>query len=432
MALIAVMLLMLVSLAIGLLSANASRTELAIAHNQALDLRALAVAEAGVNMAKKQIENQYGIVDKELALNAGCTCATTGCNHGVGASGSGLEALGSLANATLAFDTVTPRCYRFAAFGGTGSDGYYVRVEDNHDEPIGVADAPLTDTDTSIRAISHGVVGTAERTIVATFKITPGTPPSGGFGIFGKELVSFGGSGGLANSYTMVGGVPVYGDDVVIQSNVEIDTGSSATVYGDLISGGTVDGDIPPTGTVTTGAPLVPDFAPVAACGPPFSGTSGIHLGAGGTYDPSNGKLVCGSSCGNVSFDPGTYCFGLFSLTGGATLTVTGPTIINVTDKFVAGGGAIVNTTMDPAQFQLNSSYVGKAAVSMTGGSGSFIQVYAPAGDVVVGGGGDLFGSIVGVNVEFTGGSRYHQHSGGGGGGTPGVVNVTSWHEVQN
>ena len=438
MALIAVMLLMLVSLAIGLLSANSSRTELAIAHNQALDLRALAVAEAGVNMAKKQIENQYGIVDKELALNAGCTCATTGCNHGVGASGSGLEALGSLANATLAFDTVTPRCYRYASFGGTGSDGYYVRVEDNHDEPIGVADAPLTDVDSTIRVISHGVVGTAERTLVATFKLTPGTPGSGGYGIFGKNLVSFGGNGSTIDSYTMVGGVPVYGSDAVIQSNVEVDTGSSATVQGDLISGGVVNGDNLPTGTITEGAPLV-TLTPIAACGPPYSGLSGIHFTGDGSYTPDGkeaGQLVCGSGC-TLTLDPGTYCFGDVTINGGATLTVTGPTTINLTGQFKGGGSQLNNTTKDSTLFVLNSSYVGKQAVDINGGGNTaYITIYAPNGDVAVGSsggaGGGIWGSIVGAVVEFTGGASYHQNTSGGGGGTPGIVEVRSWHEVQN
>ena len=425
MALIAVLLLMLVSLAIGLLSANSSRTERAIAHNQVLELRALAVAEAGINMLKKQIESHYGVVNSELALNGGCACATSTCNYGVGASGSGLEAIGSLANVTLPGDAIAPRCYRFAAFGGGASDGYYVRVEDNLDEPTGT-DQPLVDVDETIRVISHGVIGTAERTIVATFHVTPGTP--GGPGLFGKNSVQFDGGGGYADSYTMVGGVPQYAHDAVIRSNVIIDMGSSTVVYGDEISGGTVAGNPPVDGTITLGAPLL-NFPAVAACGPPFSGTSGIHFAGSGTYDTSNGKLVCGSSCGNVTFDPGTYCFGLVTLSGGATLTVTGPTVINVTDKFVAGGGAVVNTTMDPAQFQLNSSYVGKNAVSMTGGSGSFIQINVPGGDVVVGGGGDLFGSIIAANIDFTGGSRYHQN--GSGGGTPGVVNVSSWHEVE-
>jgi Tfp pilus assembly protein PilX len=68
-ALIAVLLLVLVSLGIGILSANSSRTELRIAHNEVLDLRALAVAEAGINQAKRAIEIHSNLND-ELAANA--------------------------------------------------------------------------------------------------------------------------------------------------------------------------------------------------------------------------------------------------------------------------------------------------------------------------------------------------------------------------
>jgi Tfp pilus assembly protein PilX len=76
------LLLVLVSLGIGLLSATASRTELRIAHNEVLDQRALAVAEAGVMHAKKLIAN--ATFDEALAANATGVCAAV-TGYGVGA-----------------------------------------------------------------------------------------------------------------------------------------------------------------------------------------------------------------------------------------------------------------------------------------------------------------------------------------------------------
>ena len=60
-------------------------------------------------------------------------------------------------------------------------------------------------------------------------------------------------------------------------------------------------------------AMLDPYPPPIAACGPPYSGMTGITLTGGASYDPSTGKLLSGSS-GNVTLDPGTYCFGLVTI----------------------------------------------------------------------------------------------------------------------
>src|SRR5438105_2766292 len=90
-ALIAVLLLVLVSLGIGLLSASSSRNELRISHNEVLDMRALAVAEAGIAQAKRAIE-AHANLNNELAANATGACnGFTGTNaDGVGTAASGL------------------------------------------------------------------------------------------------------------------------------------------------------------------------------------------------------------------------------------------------------------------------------------------------------------------------------------------------------
>jgi hypothetical protein len=209
--------------------------------------------------------------------------------------------------------------------------------------------------------------------------------------------------------------------------------GSSSFIYGNALSGGEIPVPPYPPGTATANAPaasLDPYPSPIAACGPPYSGTSGITLSGGASYNTSSGKLLTGSA-GNVTLAPGSYCFGLVTVAG--TLTVTGPTTINVTDKFVASSGSIVNnTTHDPAKLVLNSSVVGKDAVSLTGNADGFMTVNVPNGEVVVGGGGNFFGSIVGTEVSFTGGSCFHQNANATTPGTPGIVQVSSRHEVQN
>src|SRR3954466_2976304 len=64
--LVAVLLLAMISLVIAYLAANASRTELKIAHNLMVDMRALAVAEAGLLQARTLIAARDKL-DDELA-----------------------------------------------------------------------------------------------------------------------------------------------------------------------------------------------------------------------------------------------------------------------------------------------------------------------------------------------------------------------------
>jgi hypothetical protein len=77
----------------------------------------------------------------------------------------------------------------------------------------------------------------------------------------------------------------------------------------------------------------------------------------------------------------------------------------------------------------------------MTGGADAYMQIYAPGRDVVVGGGGSLFGAVIGggnaaigttgSKVSFTGGSQLHYDLALLGVGNVRTLITGAWAETQ-
>ncbi len=413
-ALVAVLLLVLVSLAIGLLSANSSRTELKISHNDVLDKRALAVAEAGLNEARQQIA-AHGVLNDELAVNSGGACT----GNGVGNASSGLANIGSAA--TLASDG---RCYRFSAFGGAATDGYYVRVEDNHDEATGT-DNPLADVDNSIYVVSHGVVGTAERIVKALYTLNSAQA------VYASDdiIISSSTIGSAAHPLRIGSGHTISQDSPPGSGSNPLSCSgpSRCAVYGSAVYGTTVQDPTKFSQGVTQAAAQT--LTAVAACGPPWSANSGITPSA--AYNASTG--VVNESGGVVTIAPGTYCFSDVTVSGGSgRLEVDGPspTIINLTGKLTFSGGAQVNnTTSSPDNLIVNSSNTTNNAVTVSGGSGTYMRINAPnpSALVTISGGSSAFnGSVKTYDFKITGGATLLDDA------DSSTVTLDNWREVQN
>jgi hypothetical protein len=58
---------------------------------------------------------------------------------------------------------------------------------------------------------------------------------------------------------------------------------------------------------------------------------------------------------------------------------------------------------------QVASSYTGNNGVTLSGGSGTYMTIYAPGTSVTVSGGGPLFGALVGKTLTVSGNSTIHQ-----------------------
>jgi hypothetical protein len=94
-----------------------------------------------------------------------------------------------------------------------------------------------------------------------------------------------------------------------------------------------------------------------------------------------------------------------------------------MTGKWDSSGGSVTNSTNDPNNLQVNSSAA--TQVNLSGGSGAWMNVYAPAADIIFSGASSFYGSFIGKTVTASGGSQIHQA------GVTGAK-LSAWHEVQN
>jgi len=68
----------------------------------------------------------------------------------------------------------------------------------------------------------------------------------------------------------------------------------------------------------------------------------------------------------------------------------------------------VQNSTYIPANLQVVSSYTGNNGVSVSGGSSTYLTIYAPGTSVSVSGDAPLFGALVGKTLTVTGNSFLH------------------------
>ena len=308
-ALVLVLLVIAVLALLGIAGTRSAQTELQMGQKDVVGRQALSVAEAGINHAYSLIS--ANVASRPNPPSACDTCWGFDSELSSGGTGGALASLGATA-------TLSGQSYRFRSFGGGTADGYYVQAVDNYDETSGANNA-TTDRDARIYLVSRGHVGSAERIVTALVTGVPMFP----VGVFGKTSVTFSGGATMdgfdsrdgAYSAATAGNTAVRSD-----GNISL-SGTNTVVKGDATASGTVSigGGGGVTGTVTNGAPAV-TFPPVPACGPPYSGSTGIS-GTYYTYDPSTGVLTTDShNTGTVTLVGGTYCFKSITLQSHAVL----------------------------------------------------------------------------------------------------------------
>jgi len=144
-------------------------------------------------------------------------------------------------------------------------------------------------------------------------------------------------------------------------------------------------------------------YGGVTACG-----TCGVPGMAG--YANKPGELTFSGSI-FVKLEPGTYCLG--QVTANATIQVVGHTVLTVNGQFTLSGGGLANSTADPQNMQLISTFGNDAGetqmgVTLSGTSDGYMTVYAPTTGVTVSGGGSIYGAVMGKTLSLTGNSNIH------------------------
>jgi hypothetical protein len=130
---------------------------------------------------------------------------------------------------------------------------------------------------------------------------------------------------------------------------------------------------------------------------------------------------------GVLTLSPGIYYFKKFTISGGASVILTGPTVIYCTGAFTVSGGSIDNTTANPDNLQIYCTSSDK--VTYSGTSAGYANIYAPnSSEVVVSGGGTFNGSIAsGGSLTVSGGSDLIS---GGTSSNSHEVKMVSWRQV--
>ncbi len=112
----------------------------------------------------------------------------------------------------------------------------------------------------------------------------------------------------------------------------------------------------------------------------------------------NGGDFSLGSNDG-IDLLPGTYYFSSIDTKPGSELRVVGPTAVYVTGSVVIKG-SLNNTTLNPANFQL---LVLGNYVEITAQADVHAAVYAPEAEVVLRGGADVHGMVIGDELDIAG-----------------------------
>jgi len=230
-------------------------------------------------------------------------------------------------------------------------------------------------------------------------------------GAFGDNALDMSG-GAIADSYDSdlgaYGGSNVGSNgDVGSNGNITL-SGSGTQVLGDATAGGAVNNPSQVTGVVTNGAPpttLQDVNCPAGGYTPAASIPSGPNI----NYNATTGDLNVSSGT-NLTLNPGSYYLHSLSLTGGSTLTAAagGAVIIYIDGTLSASGGALVNPSAIPANLQIYGCGTDNSPWSLSGGSSSYLAIYAPNHRVTLSGGSVMYGSVIGYEVVNTGGGYFH------------------------
>ncbi len=107
---------------------------------------------------------------------------------------------------------------------------------------------------------------------------------------------------------------------------------------------------------------------------------------------------------GNLNLPPGTFYFDSIKLSGGATITITGPTTIYVGGSVDATGGAIVNKSANPQDLTLIAL---GSDLKLGGGVNFYGTILSPNAHTVLAC-EHIYGTVIGGYLELKGNTNIH------------------------
>lgn len=274
----------------------------------------------------------------------------------------------------------------------------------------------------SIMVRSTGKAGEAESTIEAIFG--PKYRSRFEYGAYGRDDFKMNG-GGLIDSYDSRvgtyasqavngpdgGGYMFANNNARIGGNGTIKTAGNAQIHGDVYTspggtfdiGGTLYGD-----TIRMATSIVMDSIPASEMADAQANndaTTNMTLTGSATYDTVTNALTTSNNSDSVIFSSGTYYFSSIDIKG-VLLVESGAQVFIYTDGIWDGSsGSIVNIDGVPSNLHIYST---GSQISITGGSALCAAVYAPYANIVITGGSEFYGSIIGATYDNGGGTDIH------------------------
>lgn len=330
----------------------------------------------------------------------------------------------------LSYDYTTARSYTTAAAANNSADGSTVVVDSTNDVDLGTWDSTnqtFTQLFGTNQQYANAVRVRTSRTVaggnpvsllfaqvigqntcdVNASSIATYTP--GGYSIVGLNSVSM--SGNSSDSYwsTSTTSPGSFSNMGAVATNGNITLSGGARINGNAYvgAGKTVSNPSQVTGTIKQ-------------LSTPLS-----YSTPGGNYATVNDNALLGSrltgpgdlNLGNnqvVMLTGGTYYIHNLTIGSGTILYFTSATSLYVWGSINLSGSATGGGNLAPGQLKIYSvpstsgTSPGSVAVTISGGSMMFADLYAPQSAFTLSGSGSLYGSIIALTVSMSGGSSIH------------------------
>jgi Flp pilus assembly protein TadG len=260
----------------------------------------------------------------------------------------------------------------------------------------------------SVQMFFGGLIGKSSADVTA-YSIASLTTQGGGGGIIGLSSLTTSGTS-MTDSYNSANGPYSAGSsrsNGSVESNANISLSGGTTVHGNASPG---PGDTATGGTVTgSRTPLSsPLNEPNASAGSYATTNDNALISA---YMSGSDFTMSGG--GSSTLPAGHYYVHNLTISGGHSLIITSATTFYVTGKVDISGGSIAANA--PSDLQVN--VIGTGTVTLSGGSGFTLEVYAPQSSVTVSGGSNFYGSVVGNTLTISSSSVHSDEAISSGGG---------------
>jgi Flp pilus assembly protein TadG len=238
------------------------------------------------------------------------------------------------------------------------------------------------------------------------------------FGIVGLASVSM--NGNSADTYYSAAGATTWQSAatnlVDVMSNGNISLSGGATIHGNANPGigKTVSTSGGSTVTGSTANLTTTLSYPNATAGSASTTNNNASLSA--TYFNSGNRNFNVAGGASVTLPGGTYYMNDLTLSGGSSLSFSGPVVLYLTGKLDFSGGSVSTSGSLPTNMQINMCSTN--TVNLSGSSTIYATVYSPSSDLTLSGTTSFCGSVIAGTITMSGSATIHYDKSLGGTGS--------------